>query len=147
MSEFILDHLLTLIIFAPMAGVVVLLFLPKESQGAMKGVSVAATLIPLILCMPLVTGFDEAGGIDPNRPGAGLTLEEGGQFQFVEDYEWIKPFNIHYIVAVDGLSITMVVLTCLLSFLCIFASFGIDHWKINRGVKGYFALFLMLQAG
>ena len=45
-------------------------------------------------------------------------------------------------MGVDGLSISMVLLTALLSFLCIFASFGID-----KAVKGYFALFLMLDAG
>src|SRR5438094_8023257 len=43
---------------------------------------------------------------------------------------------------VDGLSISMVLLTALLSFLCIFASFGIE-----KAVKGYFALFLLLDAG
>jgi NADH-quinone oxidoreductase subunit M len=48
---------------------------------------------------------------------------------------------VHYYVGVDGISITMVLLTALLSFLCIFASWGID-----KAVKGYFALFLLLDA-
>src|SRR5262249_9892732 len=43
---------------------------------------------------------------------------------------------------VDGISVTMVVLTALISFLCIFASFGIE-----KAVKGYFALFLLLETG
>ena len=51
-------------------------------------------------------------------------------------------YNIQYLVGVDGLSISMVLLTALLCFLCIFASWGID-----KGVKGYFALFLLLDAG
>ena len=42
----------------------------------------------------------------------------------------------------DGISITMVLLTALLSFLCMIASFNIE-----KGVKGYFALFLLLEAG
>ena len=45
-------------------------------------------------------------------------------------------------MGVDGFSISMVLLTALLSFLCIFASFGIE-----KAVKGYFALFLLLDAG
>jgi len=45
-------------------------------------------------------------------------------------------------MGIDGLSISMVLLTALLSFLCIFASFGIE-----KAVKGYFALFLLLDAG
>ena len=57
-------------------------------------------------------------------------------------YTWIPAYNIEYIVGVDGFSITMVLLTALLSFLCIFASFGIE-----KAVKGYFALFLLLETG
>jgi NADH-quinone oxidoreductase subunit M len=45
-------------------------------------------------------------------------------------------------MGVDGLSVTMVLLTALLCFICIFAS-----WGINKGVKGYFALFLLLDTG
>ncbi len=56
--------------------------------------------------------------------------------------DWISAYRIQYFVGVDGLSITMVVLTALLSFLCMFASFGID-----KAVKGYFALFLLLETG
>jgi NADH-quinone oxidoreductase subunit M len=51
-------------------------------------------------------------------------------------------FNIEYFVGLDGISITMVLLTALLCFLCMFASFGIE-----KGVKGYFALFLLLDTG
>jgi NADH-quinone oxidoreductase subunit M len=60
----------------------------------------------------------------------------------MEHYNWIPAFNIDYFVGVDGISITMVLLTALLSFLCIFASWGID-----RAVKGYFSLFLLLETG
>src|SRR5579875_3501258 len=55
---------------------------------------------------------------------------------------WLPAYRIEYFVGVDGVSITMVLLTALLSFLCIFASFGIE-----KGVKGYFALFLLLETG
>ena len=48
-------------------------------------------------------------------------------FQFVQKLPWIPAYNIEYFVGVDGLSISMVLLTALLSFLCIFASFGIDQ--------------------
>jgi NADH-quinone oxidoreductase subunit M len=51
-------------------------------------------------------------------------------------------FHIEYFVGIDGISVTMVLLTALLSFLCIPAAFGIE-----KGVKGYFALFLLLDAG
>src|SRR5204863_7780686 len=63
-------------------------------------------------------------------------------FQFVQQARWIEAFNIYYFVGVDGISITMVVLTALLCFLCMIASFGIE-----KGVKGYYALFLLLETG
>ena len=63
-------------------------------------------------------------------------------FQFVEHYSWIKTFNIEYFMGIDGLSVPMVLLTALLSFLCVIAS-----WNIDKSVKGYFSLFLILEAG
>src|SRR5205814_10431358 len=68
-------------------------------------------------------------------------------FQFVTNFDWIGAFGIRYCVGVDGISVTMVVLTALLSFLCILASWGFEHWHTSKGIKGYFALFLLLEAG
>src|SRR5207244_1586336 len=80
---------------------------------------------PLLLAVRVLHGF---------RPDAG--------FQLVHRGPWIDSFNIYYFVGVDGISITMVVLTALLCFICMIASFGID-----KGVKGYYALFLLLETG
>ncbi len=124
--------LLTLITFTPVAGILVLLFLPKERADLIRWVSAAAAFVPLVLSIVLFLQFDRtAAGInDPNS------------FQFVVQKDWIKAFNIQYYMGIDGLSVSMVVLTALLSFLCIFASFGIE-----KGVKGYYAMFLLLEAG
>ena len=51
-------------------------------------------------------------------------------------------FNIQYYVGADGLSIPMILLTPLIAFVCILAS-----WNIEKSVKGYFSLFLLLNAG
>ncbi len=69
-------------------------------------------------------------------------FDPAGGFQFVDRLPWIASYNIEYFVGVDGLSITMVLLTALLSFLCMIASFNIE-----KAVKGYFALFLLLETG
>ncbi len=118
--------LLTLMIFVPLVGMAVILCLPSRAHGAIRWTAVAATVPPLLYSVRLLAAFD------PSAPG----------YQFVERASWIPPFGIEYFVGVDGLSITMVLLTALLCFLCIFASFG-----ITNGVKGYFALFLMLDTG
>src|ERR671925_1890321 len=120
-----MDNVLSYMTFIPVAGAALVLALPNNAK-LIRWVSAAATLPPLLMAIWLFAIFDRA------KPG----------FQFVEEYRWIPAFDIKYIMGVDGLSISMVLLTALLCFLCIFASFGIE-----KAVKGYFALFLLLDAG
>ena len=120
------QNVLTYMIFIPLAGAVIVLLLPSKGYNLIRWVSAAATVPPLLMGCWLYVNFDKT--------------QTG--FQFVQKLPWIPDYNIEYFVGLDGLSISMVLLTALLSFLCIFASFGID-----RAVKGYFALFLMLETG
>ncbi len=119
-------HLLTLITFIPTLGMAVILCMPKAQETLIKWTAALFTLVPLLLSIKLLRGYD--------RGALG--------FQFTEKHAWIPSFNIEYFMGVDGMSVAMIVLTALLSFLCIFAS-----WNINRAVKGYFALFLLLETG
>ncbi len=121
-----MEHLLTYMTFFPLVGMAVILCLPRGAHGWIKGTAAAATAPPLVLAAWLYANFD--------RDAAG--------FQFVERAAWIPAANIEYHMGIDGVSIAMVLLTALLCFLCIFASWGID-----KGVKGYFALFLLLDTG
>src|SRR5215467_3824903 len=120
-----MNNVLSYMTFIPVAGAAVVLALPNNAK-LIRWVSALSTVPPLLMAIWLFKNFDRA------VPG----------FQFVEDYTWIPAYNISYTMGVDGLSISMVLLTALLSFLCIFASFGIE-----KAVKGYFALFLLLDAG
>src|SRR5262249_33108828 len=61
---------------------------------------------------------------------------------YVARHSWIKRFNIEYYLGVDGISMPLTLLTTVLSFLAMIAS-----WKIERYVKGYLALFLLLETG
>ena len=121
-----MEHVLSYMTFIPVAGMVVVLLLPSKSPNLIRWVSAAFTVPPLLMACWLLANFDST------KPG----------LQFIEKGSWIPAYNIQYLVGVDGLSISMVLLTALLCFLCIFASWGID-----KGVKGYFALFLLLDAG
>ena len=56
------------------------------------------------------------------------------------NFPWIEQFNIYYSLGVDGISLPMILLTGLLCFLCILSS-----WTVEKSVKAYFALFLMLE--
>ncbi len=120
------DHVLTYMTFFPMAGMIVVLLLPSGRHNLIRWASALFTVPPLLLAVWLYRAFD------PSNPG----------LQFKEHFNWIPAYNISYFVGIDGISISMVLLTALLSFLCIFAS-----WGIEKGVKGYFALFLLLDAG
>src|SRR5438552_8626348 len=121
------DPLLTLMIFIPLLGMAVVLALPSRAHDLIRWTATAFSAPPLLLAVALLVRFQ------PKVEG----------FQFVHRAQWIPPpFNIEYFVGVDGISITMIVLTALLCFLCMIASFGIE-----KGVKGYYALFLLLETG
>jgi NADH-quinone oxidoreductase subunit M len=62
--------------------------------------------------------------------------------QFVQKARWIPVLNVHYFLGADGISVPMLFLTALLSFVSIVASYGID-----KRVKEYFAFFLLLETG
>jgi NADH-quinone oxidoreductase subunit M len=120
------DNVLTYMTFFPLAGMVIVLLLPNNRADLIRWTSALFTVPPLLFAGWLYINFDRT------NPG----------FQFVEHYAWIPAYNIDYFVGVDGVSISMVLLTALLSFICIFAS-----WGIEKAVKGYFALFLLLDTG
>ncbi|MGH7916609.1 MAG: complex I subunit 4 family protein, partial [Candidatus Binataceae bacterium] len=62
--------------------------------------------------------------------------------QFTERYNWITAYHIQYFLGVDGISISMVLLTAIICFVSVFASFSIE-----RGEKGYYALLMLLDTG
>jgi NADH-quinone oxidoreductase subunit M len=71
---------------------------------------------------------------DPSKPRSSL--------DWVGRYSWIKRFNIEYYLGVDGISLPLVLLTTLLAFLAMIAS-----WNIEKHVRGYCILFLILETG
>ena len=119
------DPILSLMIFIPLVGGALVLLLPSGAHNLIRGTAVAVSVPPLLLAVRLLAGFQPDHG-----------------FQFVQRAAWIPAFGIDYFVGVDGISITMIVLTALLCFICMIASFGIE-----TGVKGYYALFLLLETG
>ncbi len=124
--EFILDHLLTIIIFFPLLGIPAVLFTPKHRLDLMRIFATVATGVPLLLGIVLWRHFDPAQS----------------EMQFVDHTVWIRTFNIEYFVGIDGISVAMVLLTVLISFIALIASYGID-----KKVRGYLSMFLLLETG
>ena len=119
-------NILSWLIWLPIIGVSVIAFIPRDKVDLIKIVSALATGLQFLLTLVLWNNFDSSIG----------------SIQFEENYEWIPSFNIWYYLGVDGLSIPMVILTGLLFFIGVFVS-----WNTKKAVKGYFALFLLLNTG
>ena len=119
--------ILTVITFTPLLGALIIPFLPKGSNSAVKWTALIAT-IPSLVCAAIIFYLFQRGV-------AGMQFVEG-------PFTWIATYNIQYYLGIDGLAAPMVLLTPLISTICIIAS-----WNINKQVKGYFSLFLLLQAG
>ena len=124
--NFIDAHLLSLILFVPAIAAVLILFLPEGENKLFRWFAFGASLIPFLLSLVVWFRFD------PDQSG----------FQFEELYDWYEAIGSSFHLGVDGLSLTMVLLTTLLTPLAILASF-----TITDRVKWYMMLFLLLETG
>lgn len=124
--DFINNYLLTLILFSPILIALIILFLPKEWIKLLRWTALIGSLVPFALSLVLWFSFNSSA--------------DG--FQFEEQYNWYEAINSSLHLGVDGLSLTMVLLTTFLTPLAILASFS-----ISDRVKPYMALFLMLETG
>jgi NADH-quinone oxidoreductase subunit M len=124
--EFIRSHILTLILFFPVLAAVTVLLLPKDNVKAIRWTALGMSLVPFLLTVYMWTQFQSS------QPG----------FQFQEQYTWYAAINSTFHIGVDGLSLTMVLLTTLLTPIALLASFSV----VDR-VKAYMFLFLFLEVG
>jgi NADH-quinone oxidoreductase subunit M len=115
----------TALLAVPAAGAAVTALIPARKAGAVRAVSIAVSLVTMVLSAALLIDFDKA---------------ESG-YQFVESAVWIKSLGIQYLMGVDGISLFMVVLTGLLFPIAMLASA-----KVTKRVNAYFALMLALEA-
>jgi NADH-quinone oxidoreductase subunit M len=126
--------IVTLVTFLPLLGALVIAFLPRSAEDAVRWVALGTALLTWVVSLVLLIGFSPARG-------AAATGE--AQFSYVQSIPWIPLFGINYKVGIDGLSIAMVVLTTTLSWIAILASFG----PIKTRVKEYMVAFLVLEVG
>ena len=117
--------LLSLVIFLPLGGAVVLMLLPRGNPSLAKIWALVLTIIEFIVSLPLFFNFNE----------------KTAAMQFVEDVQWFPELGISYAIGVDGLSMLLVLLTTFLTILCVLAS-----WEsIKDKVKEYYISFLVLE--
>jgi NADH-quinone oxidoreductase subunit M len=147
--------LLTSLWLLPLIGMVGVLVVPKRSEAAIKFVALASTLITFVVTL-IALGLYVGDGPSSaplqqravnnvlQKDGSGalsIADESRGEGDLVVRRAWIPYFNIQYYLGLDGISLSLVVLTGLVSALACLAS-----WNITKQVKGYYALFLLLVA-
>ena len=123
MNSIFTDHLLSCIIAVPFVGIAVLAFIRSELW--VRRIVLACTLLDFGLFLVLWFGFS------PDQQG----------MQFVERVQWMPTFNIQYAVGVDGISILLVLLTTLLSPLCVLCSWN----SIKTHVRAFMMLILLVE--
>jgi NADH-quinone oxidoreductase subunit M len=125
---------LSWIVLFPLLGIPLLFLLPRGRESATRIVALAVSAVPLVLSLWLVWRFDPT-----------LTAAAGNHgLQFIEHVPWIRSFHVEYHLGVDGVSVSLVLLSALVSVIAVGASWSIPE---SQHLRGYFALLLLLEVG
>jgi len=153
---------MSLVIFIPSVFALVVLLIPRGWEEVMRWVTLFGTALTLGISLCMFVNFYrdtiEFPGVLTNPTLENLShaslnhrahetdfAKTGDRIKsddWVARYQWIPRFNVDYYVGTDGISMALVLLTTVLFFLSMIAS-----WKIDKFVKGYCALFLVLETG
>jgi len=125
------NHILSIILFTPLLGALILLFVPKENKDAIRWIANFFALAGLVVSLPLVPWFWDK------------RFESG--FKFIEGAanNWIPSIGAGYVLGIDGISFLLIMLTTLLGWISILSSWT----AIENRVKEYYIWFLVLQTG
>jgi NADH-quinone oxidoreductase subunit M len=125
------NHILSIILFTPLAGALLLLFVPKENKNAIRWIANIFALGGLLISLPLIPMF--------------WALKSEPGFKFIEGgtNNWIPSIGAGYYLGIDGISFLLIMLTTLLGWISILCSWT----AIEERVKEYYVWFLVLQTG
>src|SRR6266699_2246051 len=131
--------ILSIITFLPLLGGIVILFFPKTQLSAIRWTALGIAWMNLLLAIVLMLVYLQA-----NATAGGTTVGNApsSTFLFNEYVPWVSALGINYSLGVDGISLLLVVLTTLLTVVCIGASFHIE-----QKTKNYMAFMLLLECG
>jgi len=121
------NSVLTWVIFAPLVGALLLLLVPKNRPETIKGVTLIIAVITFLVSIAMYQWFD------PVATG----------MQFEVNIPWVTSLGIGYHLGIDGISLLLIVLTTVLTVLCVIASWN----SITEGVKGFYVSLLLLTTG
>jgi NADH-quinone oxidoreductase subunit M len=122
-----MNHILSLVLFFPLAGALIVLLLPKQNEDAIRWVANITAFVGFLISTPLWFRYDI----------------QNPDFQFVERMPWIPSVGAEYFLGVDGFSVLLILLTTLMGFIAILSSWT----AITERVKEYYIFLLVLQTG
>src|SRR5437899_3283755 len=157
--------LMSLVIFIPTVFALLLMLFPRGSENGMRWCALFGTALTLLASILMFISYllmldsyppdrgetsthNAGSNLDARaekaaQAGAGVAKSESmSTSDWVARRQWIKQFNIDYYLGTDGISMPLVLLTTVLSFLAMLAS-----WNIEKHVRGYCILFLILETG
>jgi NADH-quinone oxidoreductase subunit M len=120
-----MSTLLSWLIGLPMAGAIAILFLPRQAPRLLRATTMIVMLVTMFASIPL------------------MSAEMGRTWHFNQDIVWIERFGIHYHVALDGISLWLVVLTVFITPIAAYVSFG----SVSTRIKDWCFALLLLEAG
>ncbi len=125
------NHILSFILFTPLVGAFLLLFVPKENKDAIRWIANIFALAGFLVSLPLVPWF------------WAQRFEPGFKFMEGSPTNWIPSIGAGYVLGIDGISFLLIMLTTLLGWVSILSSWT----AIEDRVKEYYIWFLILQTG
>ena len=125
------SHILSIILFTPLVGALILLFVPKENKDAIRWIANIFALAGFLVSIPLVPMF------------WALRYEPGFKFLEGAANNWIPSIGAGYSLGIDGISFLLIMLTTMLGWISILSSWT----AIENRVKEYYVWFLVLQTG
>src|ERR1700730_6688449 len=123
------SHILTTILFTPLVGAILMLFIKRENANAHRWMGNIFASLGLLVSLPLIWRFNS----NASAP----------QFQFLVDHSWIPSIGARFTLGIDGLGFLMVMLTTILGLISILSSWS----AIQKREKEYYILFLLLHTG
>jgi NADH-quinone oxidoreductase subunit M len=128
-------HALSFMTFLPLLGVLAIFIahlMGYKRDENLRWLTLGLMGVNLLVAVWVWLSFDQSF----------LKPDGNDGYQFVERDVWIRSLNVEYYVGVDGISITMVLLTALISFVGVICS-----WSVEKQQKGYYAMYNLLVTG
>ena len=122
-----MNHYLSLILFVPLAGALLLLLVPKQNENAIRWIANIVAFVGFAISIPLWFWYNP----------------QSADFQFIERAPWIPSIGAEYFLGVDGLSTLLILLTTMMGFIAVLSSWT----AITERMKEYYIFLLVLQTG